>query len=224
MRFLSVLGVVFVLIVGFLAGFFIAQNRAGAEIDALTNKIRTLELQADKYKIVRTQGGELLVGKLVKPESMAWQVSWDCYLLPAAICKLLGGATAQISGQVHYSYKVPLSGFWVLERVDGGAVSEASKYRLKVPIPRADLPVAIDLSSIRVNYQGNLAAPSPPDQPIMQKRMQPEMNSRANAAPYLQAIDDDVKKTVEEFARKWMRDGDSRIPEGAAIEVEFTSK
>lgn len=217
MRVLNVLGVVFIAVVSVLGGYYFGQYRTKAEMAPFV-------LQADKFKIVRTQGGELLVGKLVKPESMAWQVSWDCYFLPVAICKLLGGGTAQIFGQVHYSYKVPLSGFWVLERVDGGGVTEPPKYRLRVPQPRADLPVAIDLSSIKVNHNGTLTAPSLPNQPVMQNRMQPEMNSRANAAPYLQAIEEDAKKTVGEFARKWMRDGDFKIPEGAVIEVEFTSK
>lgn len=217
MRILNALGVVFVAAVCLLGGYLFGQYRTRAEMGSLV-------LQADKYRIVRTQGGELLVGKLVKPESMAWQVTWDCYILPAAFCKLFGGGIAQISGEVHYSYKVPLSGFWVLERVDGRVATEPPKYLLKVPSPRADFPVAVDLSSIKVNYQGKLMAPSPPDQPVLQKRMQPEMNNRANAATYLHAIDSDAKKTVEEFARKWMRDGDFKIPEGAAIEVEFTSK
>jgi hypothetical protein len=64
-------------------------------------------------------------------------------------------------------------------------------------------------------------SPSGPTQQKMQTYMQPQLESRANSPTYLKAQQQDAGKTVEEFARKWMRDGKDKIPDSAAIEIVF---
>ncbi len=41
------------------------------------------------------------------------------------------------------------------------------------------------------------------------------------SASYMQVQNAAAAKTVEEFARKWMRDGEVKIPDDAIIEVVF---
>lgn len=169
----------------------------------------------DQFKVVRTPGGLLEVNTVQKQESFAWQVAWVC---PANLCGFLPVANSQISAIAHYTYRIPLAAHWVLEKVS----NEPLRYRLKVPKPEPKLPVTVDLRSIRVINSGPLFAPAGPAQQKMQAYMQPQLAVLAQSSDYLKAQEPDARKTVEEFVRKWIRDGDTKIPSNAAIEVVFS--
>jgi len=51
--------------------------------------------------------------------------------------------------------------------------------------------------------------------------MQPLVNERASSPDYLKIQSEAATKTIVEFARKWMREGDVKLPEDARIEVVF---
>lgn len=110
-----------------------------------------------------------------------------------------------------------MSKYWVLEKV----TNEPLRYKLEVPKVEPQLPVTIDLTTIRVINNGGVFAPGGPNQQKMQNYMQVQLEKRASAATYIETQKAEAVKTIEEFARKWMRDRDLRIPESAKIEVVF---
>ncbi|MEN9842925.1 MAG: hypothetical protein RLZZ612_754 [Pseudomonadota bacterium] len=178
---------------------------------------RTLEpeiLIGEKYRVVRTPGGMLEVATFQKQETFAWQVEWDC---PLNMCNFLPSSRSEISGVAHYTYRIPLAEYWVLEKLS----HDPLRYQLKVPKLEAQLPVTVVLSTIRISNSGSVFAPSGPTQQKMQNYMQPQMAKRALSAAYVQAQQADATKTIVEFARKWMRDGDVKLPDSAQIEVVF---
>lgn len=154
------------------------------------------------------------VSTVQKEESFAWQTSWTC---PANLCGFLPSSSSQISAVAHYTYRIPLAEYWVLEKIS----SEPLGYRLKVPKLEPKLPVTVSLPTIRIINSGSVFSPSGPTQQKMQAYMQPQLESRAKSPTYLQAQQQDAAKTIEEFARKWMRDGEDKIPDSAAIEIVF---
>lgn len=193
----------------FAGGYFYGSYRTAKELEPQI-------LVGEKYRVVRTPGGMLEVAKLQKQESFAWQINWVC---PFGLCESLPlpKGSAQISAVVYYTYRIPLSEYWILEKVS----NQPFRYRLKVPKLEPQLPVTIDLSTIRVINNGGLFSPSGPDQQKMQSYMQPQLEKHAKAATYIQAQHAEAVKTIKEFARKWMRDGDVKIPKNAEIEVVF---
>lgn len=176
--------------------------------------LEPLLLVGERYKVVRTPGGLLEVSTIKKNESFAWETSWTC---PANLCGYLPSSSSEISAEVHYTYRIPLAEFWVLEKIS----SEPMRYRLKVPRLEPKLPVTVSLPTIRVTDRGSVFSPSGPSQQKMQTNMQPILESRAKSKAYIQAQQQEAAKTVEEFARKWMRDGEYKIPDRAAIEIVF---
>lgn len=175
---------------------------------------KDLSLIVDRYKVVRTPGGMLEVSTLQKTEAFAWQTSWTC---PANICGFLPTSSSQISAEVHYTYRIPLAEYWVLEKTSDAPL----RYRLKVPKLEPKLPVTVSLPTIRILNSGSVFSPSGPTQQKMQTYMQPQLETKAMSASYMQVQNAAAVKTVEEFARKWMRDGEVKIPDNAIIEVVF---
>lgn len=172
-------------------------------------------LVGDRYRVVRTPGGLLEVATLQKQESFAWQIAWAC---PYNLCGFMPAANSQITAEAHYTYRIPLAGHWVLEKVS----NDPLKYRLQVPKLEPKLPVAVRLASIQILNRGNMLAPPGLGQQKMQTYLEPLLESRAKSAAYLRGQEADARKTVEEFARKWMPDGESKIPSNATIEVVFS--
>lgn len=191
----------------FVAGYFYGGYKTRKDLEPLI-------LVGERYKVVRTPGGLLEVSTVQKEESFAWQTSWIC---PANLCGFLPSSSSQISAIAHYTYRIPLAEYWVLEKVS----SEPLRYRLKVPKLEPKLPVTVSLPTIRIINSGSVFSPSGPTQQKMQTYMQPQLERRANSPTYLKAQQQDAEKTVEEFARKWMRDGEDKIPDSAAIEIVF---
>ncbi len=166
----------------------------------------------DKYRVVRTVGGMLEVVTVIKPETFEWKTSWDC---PAGLCQALPASISKVSGVANYTYRIALADHWVLEKKD------QKTYILRVPRLELKTPVAIDLTTVRVTSAGSLWSPTGPSQTAMQTRMQPLVNERGQSPDYLAAQKDKATKTVQEFALKWLREGDVKLPEGSVVEVVF---
>lgn len=171
-------------------------------------------LIGDQYKVVRTPGGMLEVSSLKKPEAFAWKMAWTC---PANLCASLPTGNSTISGVATYTYRVALADHWVLEKQSGSPL----RYVLKVPRLEVKSPVAIDLQTIRFQNGGSFFAPSGPTQLAKLALMQPLVDARASSPDYMKVQSDAATKTIVEFARKWMREGDVKLPEDARIEVVF---
>jgi hypothetical protein len=198
-------GLVLTLAAVFSAGYFFGSYRT-------TKLLEPQILIGDKYRVVRTPGGMLQVATLVKQESLAWQTSWTC---PVNLCSFLPTANSQISVEAQYTYRIPLSEYWVLEKISESPL----RYKLKVPRLEPQLPVTVNLPTIRIQNSGTVFSPSGPTQQKMQTFLQPELETRSKSAAYLQIVRSDAEKTIKEFAQKWLRDGDVKIPVGAEIEV-----
>jgi hypothetical protein len=123
---------------------------------------------------------------------------------------------SSVSGVANYTYRIALADHWVLER------KSPTAYVLKVPKLEVKTPVAIDLSTIRIHSTEGLLSPSGPSQTVMQTYMQPLVNERGGSLDYIKFQKEDASKTVIEFARKWLRDGDITLPDNAIIEVVFS--
>ena len=173
-------------------------------------------LVGDKYKVVRTPGGMLEVSTLRKQETLAWQTSWTCPL-DLDICNKLPKSLSQISAEAHYTYRVSLAEYWVLEKIS----DQPLRYRLKAPKLEPKLPVAVSLSSIRESKSGELISPSGPDLQKMQSYLEQELEKRAMNSTYIKVQSNAAAKTIEEFARKWMSDDGQKISDKADIEVVF---
>lgn len=171
-------------------------------------------LVGDKYRIIRTSGGMLEVSTMKKQETFARKTSWEC---PGKLCESLPASITSVSGVASYTYRIPLADHWVLEK------KSPLSYLLQVPRLEVKTPVAIDLASIQISNAGSLLSPSGPSQSAMQTYMQPLVNERGQSSEYVALQKAAATKTVQEFAIKWLRDGDTRLPEGATIEVVFSN-
>jgi hypothetical protein len=119
---------------------------------------------------------------------------------------------------VHYTYRIKLDDFWVLEKKG----ETGSSYVLKVPRLEPFSPVTVDLQSIKVQNSGSVFAPGGPELEKMQAQLQPLLIQRSLSPDYIKAQQEYATKTVKEFALKWMRDGDMKLPTDASIEVVFS--
>ena len=201
-----------VLICLLLGGMFVAGYLYGSH--RTSQSMMANYLIGDQYKVVRTPGGMLEVTSLKKPEAFAWKTTWTC---PANLCSSLPAGNSTVSGVASYTYRVALADHWVLEKQSGSPL----RYVLKVPRLEAKSPVAIDLQTIQFKSGGSIFAPSGPTQTAMLSIMQPLVNERASSPDYLKIQSEAATKTIVEFARKWMREGDVKLPEDARIEVVF---
>jgi len=171
-------------------------------------------LVGERYTIVRTVGGMLEVSTLKKQESFGWKTSWIC---PANACQSLPASMSTVSGVANYTYRIALADHWVLEK------KTPTTYVLKVPRLEVKTPVAVDLATIRVNGVGGMFAPAGPTQSALQTYMQPMMNELGASPDYVALQKESARKTVTEFAQKWLREGDVKLPAGASIEVVFSN-
>jgi len=194
-------------VLSFVGGYFYGEHKTRGSMTAE-------HLVGDKYKVVRTPGGMLEVSTLRKQETLAWQTSWTC---PLGVCNSLPKSLSQISAEAHYTYRVSLAEYWVLEKIS----DQPLRYRLKAPKLEPKLPVAVSLSSIRESKSGELISPSGPDLQKMQSYLEQELEKRAMNSTYIKVQSNAAAKTIEEFARKWMSDDGQKISDKADIEVVF---
>ena len=159
-------------------------------------ELRVPMLAKDEIVILRTPGGKLQVSTLVKNEEFSWQTTYTC---PIANCgSLFGKTVSKVRVPVHYTYAIPLAAEWSLTR-------KKTYFELTVPKELAIVPPGIDMQKFEVETTKGWLSPSgAKNQVSMLKHLGPELESRARRSDYVAAQREEARKTVSEFARKWM--------------------
>lgn len=159
------------------------------------NEVQVHQLAKDEIIIVRTPGGMIEVATLIKNEDFSWSTQHTC---PFADCSFLGKTISKLRLPVHYTYRIPLAASWTLKLRDG-------HYELRVPGFVPKLPVAFDTAKIEATTDKGLLAPNKADhRESMIKHLGPELDRRATQKTYVDSQREIARKTVGEFARKWM--------------------
>jgi hypothetical protein len=153
-------------------------------------------LATDEIVIVRTKGGKLQVSTLIKNEEFGWQTSWTCPFIDCG--KLLGKTVSEVRVPVHYTFAIPLTREWSLK-------FRGEYFELRVPKEEANIPPAIELDKLQMRTTKGWMSPDvAANQVSLMKHLGPELAEKAKRADYVSAQRDEARKTVAEFARKWM--------------------
>ena len=164
----------------------------------LTGKteVRVPKLDKDEIVVVRTKGGKLEVSTLVKNEEFRWQTSWTCPLIDCS--NYLPKTVSEVRLPVHYSFTIPLASEWRLK-------FRGEYFELKVPKERPNLPPGFEVGKLELRTTKGWLSPDVAENQIsLLKHLGPELAERAVQPAYLSAQRDEARKTVAEFARKWM--------------------
>lgn len=189
------LSVYFLVISTFFLGGYLYNKHLTKNIE--TKNIETkIILDPNKVIILRTPGGMLELATIIVNEEYAWKTEWEC---PFIDCSFLGQTVSTIRIPAHYTYRIPLADEWRLE-------PENNHYVLTVPYYQPKLPVAVDLSKIQVwTTRGWLAPSSKVNQDALLKKLGPWLEKKANQERYIKMQENEAKKTIIEFATKWMQ-------------------
>lgn len=153
-------------------------------------------LLTDQVIVLRTPGGMLEVAELVRNEEFRWKTEYTCQVVDCG--RLFGRTISEVRVPVHYTYRLALGVEWRLKARDG-------YLELVVPREEAKLPVAVDLGKLEIRTDKGWLAPAvSAHRESMLKHLGPELDARASKREYLDAQRNAARKTVAEFARKWM--------------------
>jgi hypothetical protein len=153
-------------------------------------------LAKDEIVVVRTMGGRLQVSTLVKNEEFRWQTSWTCPFIDCG--ELLGKTVSEVRVPVHYTFAIPLASEWRLR-------FRGNDFELRVPKEEPNVPPGLDTSKLEMRTSTGWTSPSAAENEIsLLKHLGPELARRAVRADYASAQREEARKTVAEFARKWM--------------------
>ena len=146
--------------------------------------------------VLRTPGGVLQVAQLERSEAIEWKTSWTCHLID---CGRLPQTVSRVEVTARYTYTIALAKDWKLEPRDGA-------YLLKVPLPRLQLPVAFDTSTMRIETKerGLFSPDATPNRELAVKHLSPTLAQRGAAPAYLRLVSASAEATVREFASKWL--------------------
>jgi hypothetical protein len=152
-------------------------------------------LDPAKVEIIRTPGGLLEVSAMRKVEEFGWRTSWDC---PLVDCGALPKTFSKVRVTAHYVYQIPLAAEWRLE-------PEGDHYKLTVPAMQLRRPVAFDTATMEIETQAGVFSPAAaPNRENAIRHMGPELATRGAAPAYIDMQQQSARKTVREFAQKWM--------------------
>ena len=153
-------------------------------------------LAKDVIVVLRTPGGMLEVTTLIRNEEFRWSTSHTC---PIVNCEKLFGATiSEVWVPVHYTHRIPLSAEWKLKL-------EKDHFDLVVPRPEPKLPAAIVTEKLEIRTNNKWFSPNKSEhRESVIRNLGVEFDRRALQKNYLDAQREDARKTVAEFAQKWM--------------------
>lgn len=153
-------------------------------------------LAKDEIIVLRTPGGMLEVATLITNEEFRWSTTHTC---PIVNCEKLFGATlSEVRVPVHYTYRIPLSAEWKLKL-------EKDHFDLVVPLPEPKLPAAIVTEKLEIRTDKKWFSPNQGEnRESVIRNLGPELNRRALHKKYIDAQRETARKTVVEFAQKWM--------------------
>lgn len=171
-------------------------------------------LVLDEIIVLRTPGGMLEVSTLVRNEEFKWSTSHACPVIDCG--KLLGKTVSQLRVPVHYTYRIPLAANWTLKR-------KGDHYELVVPAEVPASPAAPDLSKLEIQTERGWLAPNAAQNRVsLLTHFGGEIDRRALQSTYIHAQREAARKTVGEFARKWMiEQGKGTMAATLAITVVF---
>jgi hypothetical protein len=156
-------------------------------------KVSTLDM--DAIVVVRTKGGKLQVSSLVKNEEFAWQTSWTCPLID---CNSLPKTVSEVRLPVHYTFAIPLASEWNLK-------FRGTHFELNVAKEEANIPPGLEVDKLEMRTSKGWFSPNVAENQIsLMKHLGPELATRAVKSSYVSAQRDEARKTVAEFARRWM--------------------
>ena len=153
-------------------------------------------LAKDVIVVLRTPGGMLEVTTLIRNEEFRWSTTHTC---PIVNCEKLFGATiSEVRVPVHYTYRIPLSAEWKLKL-------EKDHFDLVVPLPEPKLPAAIVTEKLEIRTDKKWFSPNKGEhRESVIRNLGVEFDRKALQKNYLDAQREDARKTVAEFAQKWM--------------------
>jgi hypothetical protein len=158
--------------------------------------VQVPKLAKDEIVVVRTKGGKLQVSTLIKNEEFAWQTSWTCPLVNCGTW--LPKTVTEVRVPVHYTFSIPLASEWSLR-------SRGEYFELTVGKEEANVPPAIELAKLELRTEHGWLSPNvAANQVSLMKHLGPELAARAKRPDYVSSQRDEARKTVAEFARKWM--------------------
>jgi hypothetical protein len=161
-----------------------------------TEEVKVSRLARDEIVVIRTKGGRLQASTLVRNEEFGWQTSWDCPLVDCG--RFLPRTLSEVRLPVHYTFAIPLANEWRLK-------FRGEYFELVVPREEVNIPPGLEVSKLEMRTtKGWLSPDVAENQLSLMKHLGPELASRAARPEYLAAQRDDARKTVAEFARKWM--------------------
>ncbi len=153
-------------------------------------------LAKDEIVILRTPGGMLEVSTLIKNEEFRWQTTYTC--APFDCGRMLGKTISDVRVPVHYTYRIPLAAEWKLQ-------FKADHFELTVPQVEPKFPAAIDLTKIEMRTKDTWLSPGTQEhRESVLKNLLPDIDRRAAQRNYIDAQREYARKTVIEFAQKWM--------------------
>jgi hypothetical protein len=168
-------------------------------------------LDSAKVLVIRTPGGLLEVSTLVRNEQFAWSTKHTCALIDCS--DLIQATISEIRLPVHYTYRIPLSETWILQ-------ANGSHYTLTVPNEQAKVPAAVDFSKMEMRtIKGWLSPSEKENRESLLRQLGPELARRATQQHYIDAQRVEARKTVAEFADKWMREQGTQ--KGLPVRVIF---
>ena len=171
-------------------------------------------LAKDEIVILRTPGGMLEVTTLVRNEEYLWSTEHTCG--PIDCGTLFGKTISEVRVPVHYTYRIPLAAEWNMKLV-------GDHFELAVPKPEPKLPAAIEVKKLQIRTDTTWFSPNKADhRESVVHNLGPEFDRRAKRKNYLDAQREDARKTVAEFAQKWMlAQGVAENLRGYPIRVSF---
>jgi hypothetical protein len=166
------------------------------EVAQWNGQAKVSRLDKAEIVVIRTPGGMLEISTLIKNEAFAWKTQHACPIVDCG--KLLGATVSEIRVPVHYTYRIPLSETWMLK-------SDGAHYTLTVPSEEPSVPAAIDLTKMEIRTDSTWFSPNTKEnRETLLRQLTPELTRRSTEQHYIDAQREDARKTVAEFAAKWM--------------------
>jgi hypothetical protein len=151
-----------------------------------------------KVVVIRTSGGLLEVSTLIRNEEFGWSTKHTCPMIDCGA--LLTATITEIRVPVHYTYRIPLSETWTLK-------PDGDHYELTVPSADPKVPAAVDFTKMEMRTSKGWLSPSAKEnRETLLRQLGPELARRSTQQHYIDAQREDARKTVAEFAGKWMQE------------------
>jgi hypothetical protein len=172
-------------------------------------------LPGDIPVVIRTNGGLLEVASVRHRRSFDLAKDMTFLGFPMPFCR----ETARYAVDAVITYRVKLATRWAGEIENG-------RLLLTVPPPRPAIPVAFDTSRLTDALDACRFAPSMNTKSDLLKSISGKLAADAIGPRYVALARDPARKTVQEFAQKWLLSQSHyrNLNRGIPIDVSFTDE